>query len=1632
MFKKLKLGLILVTISALFLTFANSIAHADVASDIGEWLGDAFSTGEGGLTFAQYEGETITLEAEGLDSALTTSSDLKEFIMRIVNFVLGFLGLIAVIVVIYGGILYVTAAGEEEKATKGKKAIQYAATGLIIVMGSFAFVNTIILGAGGDEQLTGAGQEMPLGTTGGGFNASAEQVRTIAVNIYTGFALVSEVMDEIDAIRTDGRKESISPLNFPEKSEILTYLKSVQSKVNNINSKLPPFAESSNELKEINKNLELEIDKIGNMKSPWYYKKVSDTEYQECDPEAEGFEEGFEEGYNKENHCLVEGYTLYIKGLPEEWIQLQGRYGGLVKYEDADLYNIAPLVIDDYIGDLNDNLDKLKAIFDSVSDIQAIGSGQAYQDYASMMRAYGYQDIDNQITNPSGLIQELLGDVEWGVIKDVNQSGAYLVEALQNQAKLYEALKNVDYVQARLTANVVSGNAPLTVIFDTLGTSDPAGGSIQGNSITWDLAGAVSIEDLGEHPPPEMIYPENDDTLMTCSIETLPEGKTEEDYLGTTSKRCTFNKPGTYVAAIRVDSNDPTRFAPGISVLTIKVKPPTTKIELNLTTIGGEDAIPIMHYENDVLLVDKKVVTVTQSEADAGLDFDGTGTDADKYRWILGNGQIIEYTDNANPSSDQFIYENVGDYEFILEVLSPLGEIDRKPFTLKVAGIAARLRAPTIGAFINKEITFDGSRSKSDLGKISDYSWEINPSAGEVLPAEAASLYPFKDNGSSMTTIKHTFKYPVTYDITLSVTDSTGKDAVDVIKGFKVQSQEPVALFDYKFKEANQPGTVHFDGSKSYDPDGTDEYLKYEWSIISDEAGSNWSFTEGTDSSSRKPVIKFTKKGDYDVKLKAIDTLTRPPNEEYNEYVQTVTIDNVLDIEWDEGQEVTAVIDEEGKAKIDFVFHSDTAQAYEIDFGDGDISSGQISGTKTVSHNYVEGGKYLAKVTVYDEEDNDNSIQRRVFIGGGDTPIAKINIAVGDVNYYDFMEPLVVLKGETISFDASESKNTDGTGRKLTFSWDFGDGNLSSNKVAKHSYTEITPPAGFYRVTLTVGDKDEASLKDSDTLDIIVLSAPPTFSTIQALPTAVDGKFITPVRVNIKAFGADDPDGQITQYKWWYFDVNKPDDPLGIQITQQPNATLTIGTSGKEGEEVTYGFGLEVTDNDNLSTSTLDSNLPPETVTVENGPNDLPTAKFNVNVTKVFVGEAINFISASEDSDGQIVSYIWDVEGDGFFNNTPTDKAALEYVYQTKNLDGFNVKLKVVDDKGGEAISSPIKIYVDTHGKPPTAAFKTETLPGTNGRGIRFINNSKADEDAGANIISNVWDFDTDSTLTTADSDGDGTKNNDTDSIEKAPIHNYAQNGIYKIKLTITDNNGNTDEVINQIQVPIGGAPKADFSFSVMGNKAVFSNKSTGDAISGSKVVKYNWDFDTNLDTDNDGDPANDVESELKNPIYDYGRSGNYGVKLIILDDQGNIAEDSKVVQISGQAAGATGTGSTGTSGTGTGGPQPVADSNLEAKLLSTPAPDDDGVIYLTGEIGTIIFNFSQSTGEIDHFVIDKNIYFDSDENGDKTDDQNFRTVLPGEWTTNFEKIWGKVMVKLTVVDIYGNEDSVLRQIKFR
>jgi len=83
---------------------------------------------------------------------------LATVIGSIVNIFLGLLGLIFVSYTIYGGYLWMTAAGNEEKVAKGKMVISQGVIGMFVILSAWAiyiFVSSVLAGVGGAGQGSG-------------------------------------------------------------------------------------------------------------------------------------------------------------------------------------------------------------------------------------------------------------------------------------------------------------------------------------------------------------------------------------------------------------------------------------------------------------------------------------------------------------------------------------------------------------------------------------------------------------------------------------------------------------------------------------------------------------------------------------------------------------------------------------------------------------------------------------------------------------------------------------------------------------------------------------------------------------------------------------------------------------------------------------------------------------------------------------------------------------------------------------------------------------------------------------------------------------------------------------------------------------------------------------------------------------------------------------------------------------------------------------------------------------------------------------------------------------------------------------------------------------------------------------
>ena len=86
-----------------------------------------------------------TAEKAGFIEEGTARTGFVEFLGKYVNALLGLMGLLFLILIIYGGFIWMTAAGNEEKITKAKKIIAGSAIGIGIIFLAMT-ITMLILG----------------------------------------------------------------------------------------------------------------------------------------------------------------------------------------------------------------------------------------------------------------------------------------------------------------------------------------------------------------------------------------------------------------------------------------------------------------------------------------------------------------------------------------------------------------------------------------------------------------------------------------------------------------------------------------------------------------------------------------------------------------------------------------------------------------------------------------------------------------------------------------------------------------------------------------------------------------------------------------------------------------------------------------------------------------------------------------------------------------------------------------------------------------------------------------------------------------------------------------------------------------------------------------------------------------------------------------------------------------------------------------------------------------------------------------------------------------------------------------------------------------------------------------------
>jgi PKD repeat protein len=581
----------------------------------------------------------------------------------------------------------------------------------------------------------------------------------------------------------------------------------------------------------------------------------------------------------------------------------------------------------------------------------------------------------------------------------------------------------------------------------------------------------------------------------------------------------------------------------------------------------------------------------------------------------------------------------------------------------------------------------------------------------------------------------HQYATTETKVATLCVTDNEGGVSTATVTINVVANQLPIPVMTDNVGGRTHTGTnITFDGSGSTDSD-TDEtaITKYEWQW---ETGGVWEDKTTT----KTATHTYDTEGIYAVTLRVTD-----------DDGATNTTTKTIVIAANQNPTAVAIADKYEVYEGDIVTFDGTGSrdpeqetlTYNWNFGDEtpeynttSIQGQVIDPASTARHIFTVKNRnwsltefglstYQVNLTVADPHGANNIttieiIVKQREIGFNAPPIVKIlpdPTQEGISNIQKSGKVNNAINFSAIVFDAENP-----TGANLTYKWNFGDGQNSTDvesyyglKYTLHTYEQ----PGTYTVSLTVTDSGVLFIGGSeqngtDTIKVIiaenklpivvataargddnakgVTQVHPTGGSTNAATTKVDFSAGIGDGLSVPASeaGAEDvtifpdttydPDGTITKVEWKFFEGD------GWHDYTSANGEVTGYAYDSVGAKVAT---LRVTDNDGATNTS--------SVTINVVANKLPIPVMTDNVGgSTHTSQEITFDgTASTDSDTDktaITNYEWQWTADGAYESSGTTKTA-KHTYTVAGT--YAVTLRVTDDDGATNTTTKTIVIVD-------------------------------------------------------------------------------------------------------------------------------------------------------------------------------------------------------------------------------------------------------------------------------------------------------------------------------------------------
>ncbi len=482
---------------------------------------------------------------------------------------------------------------------------------------------------------------------------------------------------------------------------------------------------------------------------------------------------------------------------------------------------------------------------------------------------------------------------------------------------------------------------------------------------------------------------------------------------------------------------------------------------------GGQNQAPLAQFEtSDQIGQAPFAVTFNASQSS---DPDG---DPLTYTWDFGDGntgtgEIAIHT-----------YQSTGTFTAKLTVSDGQASTDAFATIFVSSGNAAPVASFTANPLTGEApllVSFDASNSSDPDNDPLTYAWTFgdgNTGAG-ISPT-------------------HTYQTGGVFTATLTVSDGTSSTSSSVNITVTLPNQGPTAAFSANPSSGEAPLAVSFDASGSSDPEN--DPLTYIWAFGDGNSGAGISPNHTYVSPGVYTVTLTVSDGEFSDQSTGVINALVPNLGPTAAFTATPTTgDSPLPVSFD----ASASTDPENDALT-----------YSWAFGDGNSGTGV-----SPSHTYVASGTFTVTLTVSDGQNSDQATTVITVNQGNRAPTATI-IASAITGVAPF----------TVSFDGGLSSDPDDD--PLTYSWTFGDGDVST--IANPSHTFILP--GTYSVVLTVSD---GQLSDQSTINIEVTSGNQGPA---AAFTATPNNGTVPLTVSFDASTSTDPENDPLTYSWAFGD----------------------------------------------------------------------------------------------------------------------------------------------------------------------------------------------------------------------------------------------------------------------------------------------------------------------------------------------------------------------------------------------------------------------------------------------------------------------------------------------------------------